>query len=581
MKDLRELITSEQRSLIESYIEAYAVGDGNGNGSVHYGRRASLDYVLEPWAQAKGMSALGLMFQDSLIVSENIQFHTPENEIYEALDRDDRIRAFEIEYRNWIYGFESEYAAKNGYDTWHKIGNALWELIANRTLVENVYKGDTVSIPVPGEGHDIVIAKGCKPVKMLGKLNAAFHISEKFEAYRIAVSMALNTKIIKGNLCISIHPMDFMTMSDNDCDWDSCMSWRNCGSYRQGTVEMMNSPYIVVAYLAASQPMSIFGQEWSNKKWRSLYIVHPEFIGNVKGYPYQIPEVDKIVINKLKDMMAAVGFGAKFGQVTEYEYGEFPAENDRSVKLDFHTGYMYNDFGSITHYGCVREDEKAADRVTIDYSGRPECMWCGGTYDEDSEENLACDYCYEETRCDCCGDRYHESSLYETGNGEWVCENCLAEYYNKSFRDDEYYRTDDMVRVTVVPDQYKEAIEQGDIDPNKFDWDAPYILDHMMSSLDPNDKWGLKQFSKFLNEGAEVHFGKRDGWYGSRYVPYVFYSELTADTRDDFDGHYGYCVNMLGAKFIRQWKYLDWYFVDPDSETAKEWIKTLDEENAD
>lgn len=583
MKDLRELITPEQRTLIESYIESYAVSDDSGSGSVHYGRRASLDHILDPWAQAKGLSVLGLMFQDSLIVSENIQFRTPENEIYRMLERDDRVHRFEMEFRSWMRRFEAEFCEKNhDYEKWYPVGNALWELIAHRVLIENVYNGDTVNIPVPGEGHDIVIAKGCKPVKMLGKLNAAFHISESFEAYRIAVSMALNTKIIKGNLCISIHPMDFMTMSDNDCDWDSCMSWRNCGSYRQGTVEMMNSPYVVVAYLAASQPMSIFGKEWSNKKWRSLYIVHPDFIGNIKGYPYQIPEVDKIVISRLKDMMATAGFGAKFGKITEYDYEEFPAEDGHKIRLDFNTGYMYNDFGTITHYGCVREDEKASDYISINYSGKSECMWCGGVYDEETEEGLACSNCYDETRCDCCGDRYHESSLYETGNGEWVCESCLSEYYSKSFRDDEYYRTDDMVRVTVVPDQYKAAIEQGVIDPNKFDWDAPYILDHMMSCLDPGDKWGLDRFSKFLKKGAEVHFAERDSWYGRKYTPYVYYSDLTDDTLDDFDGIYGgYCSEMLGAKFIRQWSYLDYYFVDQSDEAVQGWIKTLDEKNAD
>ena len=38
-------------------------------------------------------------------------------------------------------------------------------------------------------------------------------------------------------------------MSDNDYGWDSCMGWMNEGEYRLGTVEMMNSPCIVVAYI--------------------------------------------------------------------------------------------------------------------------------------------------------------------------------------------------------------------------------------------------------------------------------------------------------------------------------------------
>lgn len=575
MNDLRTLITSEQKDLIEQYIGSYAVSDDSGSGSIHYERRASVDTVLAPWADAKGMSMLGMMFQNSLIVSEQIKFETPEHEIYDMLDRDDRIHQFEAEFRSWQRRMDPIWREQWGSDRAFEVGNAFWELTNHRVIVNNTYDGDTVKVPTD-DGHDIVIAKGCKPVKMLGKLNAAFHISEKFEAYRIAVSLALNTKMLKGNLCISIHPMDFMTMSDNDCDWDSCMSWRNYGSYRQGTVEMMNSPYVVVAYLAASEPMHIFGQEWSNKKWRSLYIVHPDFIGNIKGYPYQIPEVDKMVINKLKAMAAAAGFQAQYGEVTEYNYREFPAV-DRDVIVDFHTGYMYNDFGSITHYGCVREDEAKTERITIDYSGKSECMWCGGIYDEESEEALSCYRCYEETHCDCCGDRYHESSLIETGNGDWVCENCLCEYYSKSFENDEYYRTDEMARISVVPEQFKEAIENSEMLPEKFDWDVPYILDHICGDLTPDDKWSLDSFQRrYLKEGAEVHFGKREGWYGTSYVPYIYFSDLRPDWQQDFDdGRYGYCESQLGTSFIRQWKYLDYFFTS--DEAAQKWLKTLDE----
>ena len=572
MVDLRELITPEQKRLIENYIETYAVNDESGSNAVHYGRRADLHYVLEPWAQAKGMSVLGPMFQDSLIVSEPIQYHTPESEIYDMLDHDYRVHEFEAEFRSWQRRMEPSFIEKYGRDEWFEVENAMWELTSHRVLVRNSYDGDTVKVPT-GEGHDIVIAKGCKPVKMLGKINAAFQISEKFEAYRIAVSLALNTKVIKGNLCVSIHPMDFMTMSDNDCDWDSCMSWRNCGSYRQGTVEMMNSPCVVVAYLAASEPMRIFDQEWSNKKWRSLYIVHPDFIGNIKGYPYQIPEIDKIVIEKLKDMMVRAGFGAQYGKIVEYDYPHF---ND-DVELSFHTGYMYNDFGSINHFGCVRTDDQATTRISIEYSGQAECMWCGNSYSEESDEGLACSYCYEETRCDCCGDRYHETSLIETGDGEWVCENCLCEYYSKSFDNDEYYRTENMCRVHIVPDKFKEAIECGDLDPSKFDWDVPYILDHICGDLSPSDNWGIDSFSRrFLREGGEIHFGKRDGWYGSRYNAYIFFSDLRADWQQDFDdGRYGYCRDTLGASFLNQWKYLTYFFTD--DEVADKWIKTLDE----
>ena len=579
MMDLRELISAEQKSLIDRYIETYAVNDNEGGVSVHYDRRADVDTILKPWNKAKLSAPLGFMFQDGLIKTEEIQFLTPEADLRKALDNDSRVWEFCEAFQSWARRWERQNNATQNYDSEaYRTYDALWSLTHYETLIANRYDGETAKIKTP-DGHELIIAKGCKPVKMLGKINAAFQISEKFEAFRIAVSMCLNVKTIKGTLCLSIHPMDFMTMSDNDCDWDSCMSWRNWGSYRQGTVEMMNSPFVCVAYLAASEPMHIFGQEWSNKKWRSLYIVHPDFIGNVKGYPYQIPEIDKMVIEKLKAMMKQAGFNAEYGEVRSYEYegnGEGFPSNHGNVELEFNTNYMYNDFGTITHYGCVREDDKATNRIRLGYSGMSECMWCGHEYQGETEEGLACDYCYEETHCDCCGERMHSTSLFETGEGDWVCESCLCEYYSKSFDDDCYYRTDNMSRVTVVPDEFKEAIACGDLRPEKFDWDMPYILDHYCGSyLAPDDQWAVDRFKRFLNDGAELQFYVHDGWYGKKYIPYIYLSDLKLEWKKAFVERYGYCEETMGDNFYNQWRWLE--FAWATDEAAKHWTEYLEE----
>ena len=91
-----------------------------------------------------------------------------------------------------------------------------------------------------------------------------------FEQMRIKHSQILNKKRLKGTLCLSIHPLDYITISDNNCDWDSCMTWTgdDCpGEYRLGTLEMMNSPSVVVAYLDSKEPYHPLddGRAWSNK----------------------------------------------------------------------------------------------------------------------------------------------------------------------------------------------------------------------------------------------------------------------------------------------------------------------------
>lgn len=577
MNDFMKMLTSEQRDMINAYIDYYAVNDDSGYGCVERGR-ADLETVLTPWADAKASGLLPRIFKDKLIITEDIQFQTPDDELYMALDRNSDVHCFEHAYRYWLYHFDGYCCGEQGMsrEEYDVVNTALWDLMNHTTIIKNRYNGSTVSIPTP-DGHNLVIAKGCKPVKMIGKLNRAFDISERFEAYRIAVSMCLNVATIKGKLCLSIHPLDYMTMSDNECDWESCMSWMNFGSYRQGTVEMMNSPYVIVAYLAAKNNMHICGQqyEWSNKKWRSLYIVHPDFIGNIKGYPYQIPEVDKMIIAKIKQMLALDGFAGEYGDIKKYEYGEFESEHGK-VTLRFDTNYMYNDFGSIDHYGCVREDEVKSTDIYINYSGFSECMWCGGDYNDESEDGLACSCCYTESRCDCCGERESHGELMETGDGEWVCEHCLSEYYSLSFDDRMYHRDDDMARVFVLPDEYKPAVEAEELDMRSLDYEVPHIRDHVAGSFSsPRDTYAVERLNRFINDDVEIHFFKYAGFWNSLYIAYVYLSELKPEYQRRILERYGYLDDTIGNDFYEAWSTLRYiWHKDVDGE---KWAALLDE----
>lgn len=548
-----DLLSETDKEFIEWYIESYAIGDGEYS-TVHYDRRAPLRDVLRPWNEAKSFGLLGKIFGDKLEVVLPVSHSVPESEKINALRKDSRITSYANEFYEWIRNLPDS-AYKNGRDDkWN-----LEYLVSYRVLAANEYDGDTVYIadPSKGEGHWIAINKGCKPVKIIGKLNQAYHISENFEAFRIAHSMVLNTAKIKGDLHISIHPMDFMTMSDNDCDWDSCMSWANRGSYRQGTVEMMNSEYVVVAFLTSSTLMRRFNYTWNNKKWRSLYIVDRDIITNIKGYPYQLPEIDKVVIQTLAQMIHAAEPDIIYRDVYSYDYENgFPVggDHDKSVELDFQTGHMYNDFGTITHYGCVREGATFGDfnNIRIDYSGVAECMWCGGTdpgFGED--ELLVCDCCEDSVRCDCCGEISRHDDLYETASGDWVCESCIAEYYDKDINE-EYVRTDDLQRVYVIPDELAEYAADRRLDLLQFDYDLPGF-NYNMSGYEP---WGqsnpvekelVENFEcECLKEGCHVHIVEESRLLGRpRFHPYVLRSELRDNIARSYVWQMGYSDRFM------------------------------------
>ena len=173
-------------------------------------------------------------------------------------------------------------------------------LINPDTLIDNVIKMDIV-LDYKKDKKVIKIQKGTKTMKAILKVCEYFDFGEEFpdkilkedyENFRIAHSMVLNNKKLKGNLVMSIHPMDFMTMSDNGFDWSSCMSFVRHGCYHMGAEEMMNSNNVICCYLeSTTNPLFCFkdmdehqktpihsvkeypNYSWTNKKWEFYFML--------------------------------------------------------------------------------------------------------------------------------------------------------------------------------------------------------------------------------------------------------------------------------------------------------------------
>ena len=256
------------------------------------------------------------------------------------------------------------------------------------------------------------------------------------EKCRIIHSQVLNSTKIDGTLCLSIHPMDYITMSDNDYDWESCMTWTRedePGEYRTGTIEMMNSPSVVIAYIKGNKPYfpledHVAGPTWSNKKWRELFIVDREFISGVRAYPYQEEEFEDIIIKELAAMAAATGYSSYSDEIHKTE-NHMIKEGEILIKCD--TNIMYNDWCCHTCRDTIAEPAPigAAGIRRFNYSGTAYCLECGeelfNTGDRDDSSELTCDSCRGIKRCSCCGAAiYDYDDYYTTDDGSILCLDC-------------------------------------------------------------------------------------------------------------------------------------------------------------
>lgn len=452
---LFDRLSEKEKAMIKSYIEDNAANNGQ-----YMPLRADLSYILREWDANKGYlyALLGNQFQ----ISKDIEFEADFDELYERVTKScfdayaseevaKHSYAFHEAWFNYFFYFESAYAPESELG---KVRHKLADMISTNNLVTNVWKDASFSVPNPKNPEKpIRVSTGCKITKMIGKIAAAYDIPY-FEDFRIKHSQALNQKKLKGRLTLSIHPLDYMTMSDNECDWSSCMSWKEDGCYRQGTIEMMNSPMVLVAYLeSANNPMTIQisdgkSEYWNSKKWRELFIVNNDIICEVKSYPYRNKYITGEVLNWLKEldnkMRAENCVNQMIREVEGTEYEDYWSEKyhafdtydnpagseyviEHQISVKPYTTLMYNDF-STGHLGYFPRyvEDRSETKIEFCYSGKSECMICGTAGEKftwDSEGDTICLDCSEYTRCNICDDSIYDGDFYRV-DGNILCESC-------------------------------------------------------------------------------------------------------------------------------------------------------------
>lgn len=111
------------------------------------------------------------------------------------------------------------------------------------------------------------------------------------EDVRQRLSMLIQSNKVTGKLCLSVHPLDFLSASENNHSWRSCHALD--GEYRVGNVSYMMDDCTFIAYLKSNGPdveLPHFPEDvpWNNKKWRCYFYVDRTngIIYAAKQYPF-------------------------------------------------------------------------------------------------------------------------------------------------------------------------------------------------------------------------------------------------------------------------------------------------------
>lgn len=355
------------------------------------------------------------------------------------------------------------------------------DAIVSKSSKKLFYHGDTqYKFYNPYTDKVLKIQNTDKPLKMIKNIfklyKGAFSadewakINEQIEEVELIVSRVLNTSKIKGTLCLSIHPMDFMTLSDNANRWTSCMSWGDEGCYRAGTLEMLSSSNVIVAYLKSDKVWHpCYGEDylWASKKWRELFVITPFMIAGIKGYPYHSSPTEVATIKAIAEL-AEKNWGIEYD--LEYIIREDCSETDEFYKckarfIDEETGSeifkdhfpyfecneMYNDTSGNNITVCYKKNLGYNSFPNMVYYGEcAYCINCGTELENDFEGNtLSCYSCRNTEICEECGCLIENDDTYWV-DGHTYCRDCIDLYFQYDDVAGEYIDKNDAIKFSFL-----------------------------------------------------------------------------------------------------------------------------------
>ena len=481
--NLIDKLTELDKKRIENYVLAYGATEGF----------VGVDKWLQDWSHAN--QKLYKLLGGQLIVKKELKLAKNKEILLEQF----KWLFFDTDFFDTLKDFKSFYCAVRAdefdvhifdyltkkEDNFLKSGmfNVINFLTENSDKAVDVFINDAIEtgfkIVAPYSGKTFQVQKGMKPVRALKKIVDFFkaeasanpdyakrvalqlkRVDNEYEQFRVKASMIFNDKFITGKLCISIHPLDYITMSDNSLDWSSCMSWTSEGCYRVGTIEMMNSNNTLCCYVEGENPFcfkkelhilqnnfSEYGKTeeeiakikqeikeiretasedylWNNKKWRVLAYINKDIVMTGKSYPYYNEDLDKKLLSFLVELAGSnmswqYEFGPELYQDMKHIHSKYTLEVNRDWiryggakkhNIIWDTRGMYNDMlnANTYQYWCYRN--KVNHNKIYSVSGKATCLCCCKSIISESDYD---DYDYNE--------RFNNA-------GATVCEDCSVIY---------------------------------------------------------------------------------------------------------------------------------------------------------
>lgn len=311
---------------------------------------------------------------------------------------------------------------------------------------------------------DKVIKKGTKLVKAFKYFEDDKCALTDIQNY---ASRIIQEDKIEGTLCISVHPLDYLSVSENTYNWRSCHALD--GEYRSGNLSYMVDKSTVICYLKSDKEEVLpnFPFEWNSKKWRVLLYFSTDWNMIMAGrqYPFATSAGLDFITGSLLassglcrnsmwtqwhgELLTSMAFESGEGEF-HFDHAYIPVGKqlikldelvtDREGSMQFNDLlrsscytplYAYRNY-SDSWWGGHPTGESQGYGTRFYIGGEVPCMHCG-EHSIVVNESMMCRACEEEYGdtdsddygyCVCCDRHIHLDDAHYV-NDEIVCDQCF------------------------------------------------------------------------------------------------------------------------------------------------------------
>lgn len=265
---------------------------------------------------------------------------------------------------------------------------------------------------------------------------------------------------VQGDLYFSVHPLDFLSSSENDYNWRSCHSLD--GEFRSGNLSYMCDSSTFICYVRTQDNMLLpnfpSSVPWNSKKWRMLMFMSNKWDMAFAGrqYPFEAETALDVISKSLINIK-------EFNSITYHGKGRYPACWEHFI-IDDHRLYdryiafhgrlhelkkivkdnsplHYNDLLYSTcytpYYAFDRVNfEMDEDLPLVEVGYHVNCLDCGKEpiMNGETMRCLTCELDHGDTpdndifgTCDCCGRRMLWDDALRMKNDWYICPTCYRE----------------------------------------------------------------------------------------------------------------------------------------------------------